>query len=247
MATLGGNLVNASPIGDLTIYLLALDATLTLCAPGHGSTALTGTQPLGVVCETEADCHPDRSQSNTEADCHPERSRRVTGEHPERSQTGTEGSGRRTVRLRDFYKGYKSIDKSADEIVESISFIPPAEGTFFNFEKVSKRTYLDIASVNTACQLRLNDNGVVALAHLSAGGVGPTPKYLAATSAYLQGKVPDAATLSEALSIANGEVTPISDARGTEAYKRLLLRQLIAAHFHSFSIAPDFVTNLIPQ
>ena len=35
----------------------------------------------------------------------------------------------------------------------------------------------------------------------------------------------------EAIAVAQTEVQPISDARGTEAYKRLLLQQLIKAHF----------------
>ncbi|GAB4091503.1 FAD binding domain-containing protein [Flaviaesturariibacter terrae] len=187
MATLGGNLVNASPIGDMTIFLLALDAQLTL--------------------------------------------------------RGTDG--RRSLPLRTFYKGYKQLDKAADEIIESISFIPPAEGTF-NFEKVSKRTYLDIASVNSACQLRLEADGTIGLIHLSAGGVGPTPVYLAQTASFLHGKRPDRNTLEEAVRILNSEIAPISDARGTVAYKRLLLRQLLAAHLLRFDLAPDFLTNLAP-
>ncbi|RYZ16684.1 MAG: 2Fe-2S iron-sulfur cluster binding domain-containing protein, partial [Chitinophagaceae bacterium] len=111
MATIGGNLVNASPIGDLTIFLLALDAKLTLrhdSPETSGSLTMTGEQSPGLANETEADCHPERS-------------RRGTGEHPERS---------RTVALRDFYKGYKQLDKAPGEIVEAISFTPPAEGTF---------------------------------------------------------------------------------------------------------------------
>ncbi len=35
----------------------------------------------------------------------------------------------------------------------------------------------------------------------------------------------------EAIEIAQSEVAPISDARGTADYKRLLLSQLIIAHF----------------
>ncbi|RYZ17978.1 MAG: molybdopterin dehydrogenase, partial [Chitinophagaceae bacterium] len=151
----------------------------------------------------------------------------------------------RTVALRDFYKGYKQLDKAPGEIVEAISFTPPAEGTF-NFEKVSKRTYLDIASVNSACQLQLDGDGRIALIHLSAGGVGPTPKYLSNTSAFLNGKTPDAATIEEAMRIANEEIAPISDARGTAEYKRLLLRQLLAGHLQCFNLAPDYLHNLIP-
>jgi len=66
---------------------------------------------------------------------------------------------------------------------------------------------------------------------LSAGGVAPFPKYLAATAAFLKGKKIDAGILKEAISVLNTEIAPISDARGTADYKRLLLRQLFLAHF----------------
>jgi xanthine dehydrogenase small subunit len=36
-----------------------------------------------------------------------------------------------------------------------VRFTLPTKNTRFNFEKVSKRTYLDIASVNTAIRLEI--------------------------------------------------------------------------------------------
>jgi xanthine dehydrogenase small subunit len=68
-----------------------------------------------------------------------------------------------------------------------VRFTLPSKNTRFNFEKVSKRTYLDIASVNTAIRLEL-DGEVIREAHVSAGGVAPVPKYLANTSAFLVGQ-----------------------------------------------------------
>jgi xanthine dehydrogenase small subunit len=172
MATMAGNLVNASPIGDMSIFFLALDSELVL------------------------------------------------------NKNGTT----RTVKLNNFYKGYKQIDKDADEIIEKITFMPP-QNIHFNFEKVSKRTHLDIASVNSACQLQLNNDEVIENIHLSAGGVAPFPKYLAETCSFLKGKKINAENLKAAIEIMNAEIAPISDARGTQEYKRLLLRQLFLAHF----------------
>ena len=172
MATMAGNLVNASPIGDMSIFFLALDSDLVL--NNNGTT--------------------------------------------------------RKVKLNNFYKAYKQIDKDADEIIEKIIFIPPQKGRF-SFEKVSKRTHLDIASVNSACQVQLNNDGVIMDIHLSAGGVAPFPKYLKDTVAFLKGKQIDAENLKAAIEIMNVEILPISDARGTKEYKRLLLRQLFLAHF----------------
>ncbi|MGV3638319.1 MAG: FAD binding domain-containing protein [Flavobacteriales bacterium] len=136
----------------------------------------------------------------------------------------------RSLKLKDLYKGYKQLDKSADELVTTVSFPLPKPGTRFHFEKVSKRTYLDIASVNTAIRLEM-DSDVIRQAHVSAGGVAPIPKYLAKTSTFLAGKRANAETVRAAITVMNEEITPISDARGTADYKRLLLRQLFFAHF----------------
>jgi xanthine dehydrogenase small subunit len=172
MATLAGNFVNASPIGDFTIMFLALDATLVLSA----------------------------------------------------------GNQSRELPLRHFYKGYKLLDKKPEEMIREIWFELPGPGAGFNFEKVSKRTHLDIASVNSAMALRLVE-GRLQQIHISAGGVGPVPQYLAQTAAFLKGKDPGEAVFRQALEMAQEEVAPISDARGTAVYKRLLLNQLLKAHF----------------
>lgn len=172
MATMAGNIVNASPIGDMSIFFLALDSDLVLNKNGI----------------------------------------------------------KRTVKLAAFYKGYKQTGKEADEIIEQIIFTPPPKNQF-SFEKVSKRTHLDIASVNSACQLIRDTDGMINDIHLSAGGVAPFPKYLTATGAFLKGKKINAEVLKEAIAIMNTEIAPVSDARGTKEYKRLLLRQLFLAHF----------------
>lgn len=140
----------------------------------------------------------------------------------------------RSLPLASLYLGYKKLAKAAEEQVTEISFPAPLAGDFFNFEKVSKRTHLDIASVNTAAWLRL-ENGVITAARLSAGGVGPVPLLLARTSGYLLGRVLSADTLAGANEVMQEEISPIGDVRGTAAYKRLLLRQLLFAHFLRFA------------
>ena len=172
MATVGGNFTNASPIGDLTIFFLALDAQLVL----------------------------------------------------------NDGAQKRNIALRNFYKGYKILEKQPNEIIEKVSFELPAKNDLFNFEKVSKRTCLDIASVNSALYLKMSGETVVA-AGLSAGGVGPIPAYLPKSSAVLAGKKISEELILDMIRIAQTEISPISDARGSEEYKRLLLAQLIKAHF----------------
>ncbi len=178
IATISGNFVNASPIGDLSIFFLALDARLLL----------------------------------------------------------SDGGSIRELPLREFYRGYKVLNKSPDEFIEKISFEVPDADTLFHFEKVSKRTCLDIASVNTALRITVK-GGMIGEAHLAAGGVGPVPAYLAKASAALRGRSLEEGLVLETVEIARGEIAPIPDARGTAEYKRLLLGQLIKAHF--LTLFPD--------
>ena len=178
MATLAGNFVNASPIGDMTVWFLALDATL------------------------ELSCKRARvSKGDT-----------------------------RTLALKDLYLGYKQLAKQPDEIITKIRFQRPTGDFRFNFEKVSKRTYLDISTVNTAISLTMSGD-LIDDAHVAAGGVAPIPLYLKETSEFLRGKVVTEETIAAANEIMQSEISPISDVRGTEQYKRLLLRQLFRAHF----------------
>lgn len=187
MATMAGNLVNASPIGDMTIFFLALNAEIIL----------------------------------------------------------SNGESRRTIFLKNFYKGYKQLDKEDNEFIEKIIFTKPSPDAVFNFEKVCKRTWLDIASVNSACLIELNKERTIKEIHLSAGGVAPFPKYLVNTVSFLKNKKIDPDIVQQAIQIMNDEIAPISDARGTKEYKRLLLRQLFIAHINEVTNNKELVKQAL--
>lgn len=173
MASFGGNLVNASPIGDMTIFFLALNSNITII---------------------------------------------------------NEDLKERTLPLNQFYKGYKTFDLKEGELIKNITFQLPSKHTKFNFEKVCKRTHLDIASVNSAFNISIKNNNI-SEAHIAIGGVAAIPKYLFETSKFLIGKSVSTQTIMEANQILQNEISPISDVRGTNDYKRLLARQLFFAHF----------------
>jgi xanthine dehydrogenase small subunit len=78
--------------------------------------------------------------------------------------------------------------------------------------------------------MQIDKDGTIKDIHLSAGGIAPFPKYLSGTAAYLKGKIFNTGVLNDAIKIMNEEIAPITDARGTKEYKRLLLRQLFLAH-----------------
>lgn len=180
--TVLGNVVNASPIGDMTSLLLALESVLRI--------------------------------------------------------EGPQGA-KRDVALQDFYKGYKQVDLKTDEIISALTFPLPTADMFVNLEKVSRRTHLDIASVNTSLKLVFDDRNRtrIARAVVSAGGVAPIPLFLCETSRFLQGKPVGIALIRNAAERMQAEVEPIDDVRGSASYKRLLLRNLFYAHFVEAGIA----------
>jgi len=169
-ATLAGNLVNASPIADLSIILLSLNAKLELII-------------------------------NNKPHC---------------------------IDVKDFFIDYKHIAKKTEEIIKTIK-IPLPLG-LFHYQKVSKRQHLDIASVNSAIQITVT-NKVIQQVHLAVGGLAATPLYLHKSISYLQNKTIHAETIKCLLKIAQVEVSPISDIRGSSDYKRLLLQQILIGHF----------------
>jgi xanthine dehydrogenase small subunit len=170
-ATVAGNIMNASPIGDLSIILLGLNSDIILFSE----------------------------------------------------------KGNRRVPLKDFFLGYKKLNIRSNEIAGLLS-IPKVKAMYFNFEKVSRRKYLDIASVNSAIGIKLK-NKLISEINISAGGVSPTPLFLKKTSKFLIGKEMNVLNIKNASTVMSEEISPISDVRGSIEYKKLLLRQLFIAHF----------------
>jgi xanthine dehydrogenase small subunit len=134
----------------------------------------------------------------------------------------------REVPLERFFRDYKQLDMKPGERLQWIAL--PREGGCFSFEKVSRRRHLDIASVNSAAWISIRGNRIVK-ARIAAGGVAPVPLFLSRTSACLAGYELNDERIEEALELAQEEIAPISDVRGSEQYKRLLCRQLLLAHF----------------
>ena len=137
---------------------------------------------------------------------------------------------KRWLPLSKFYLGYKRLAKTPEERVTLIRFPKPEAGTFINWEKVSKRRVLDIASVNSAAKIRVA-NGRIVFATLALGGVAATPLVLSDASEKLVGLTLDIDSIKPVIDSAQNEFEPISDVRGDASYKRLLARQLLWAHF----------------
>ncbi|HEX2836081.1 MAG TPA: FAD binding domain-containing protein [Thermoanaerobaculia bacterium] len=142
--------------------------------------------------------------------------------------TGTMGA--RVVPIAGFYKGYKTLDLAADEIITRI-FIPmPKDGETLRLYKISKRSHLDISSF-TAAMLMTRTDGRIEAMRIAYGGVGPTVLRLTKTEEFLAGRAMALETFLEAGERARGEVAPITDVRGTKDY-RLQLAENVMQKFY---------------
>jgi xanthine dehydrogenase small subunit len=137
---------------------------------------------------------------------------------------------RRMLPLEDLYLGYKRLALAENELVTRVEIPIPGPTTSFRFEKIARRRLLDIAGVNSALVVT-SDRGVITRARLSAGGVAPVPLLLKETSRALAGRPASEVTVREAVARARSEIAPISDVRGSAAYKSLLLGRLVWGHF----------------
>ena len=141
-------------------------------------------------------------------------------------------AGEREAKVDGFFAGYRRIDLHDDEIIASIVIPRLSRDGRFNFEKLSKRKNLDIATVNTAVSMRFGADGLtVEAARFTSGGVAPVPMILQAASRFAVGKIITIAMAIETADLAVSEVKPIDDVRGSAAYRSQGLRRLILAHF----------------
>lgn len=171
MATVGGNICNASPAGDLPVALLALDA------------------------EVELASMPDRTLET------------------------------RRLPLCDFFTGPGATRREPGELLVSVHVAVPAQGAVGGFAKFGPRPALEVAIVAVAI-VGVLDGPTLNNVRVGFGAVAPTPIRGAATEAALEGQALDAQTIARAAEAARGEITPISDHRASDWYRRHLVGAL---------------------
>ncbi|MEY2879314.1 MAG: hypothetical protein RLZZ15_1694 [Verrucomicrobiota bacterium] len=207
-ATLGGNLVTASPIGDSAPVLLTLDASVVLASTlGERTVALadfftgyrqTQLRPDEVMKEIVLPRFSDESVVPGSARV----PRAADGVPPDASESA---AGRRELhagRVRALGRG--------DGLVR-----------FVDFQKVSHRRELDISIVAGAFCVDVDASGVVRHARIAFGGVAAMPLRAKRAELALVGKeLGEAATVEAVAEILRGEFTPIDDVRGSAAYRR---------------------------
>lgn len=172
LATIGGNIGSASPIGDMLPLLIAYKASVKL-------------------------------QSET---------------------------SERKVRIEDFIIGYHVTDIHPDELITAVYIPKPDAETVIHSYKVSKRKDLDISTVSGCFSLR-HENEKIKEIIIAFGGMADQPKRARDTEHFLIGKPWTRSTIEHAMNILSNEFTPISDARASADYRKLVARNLLLKFF----------------
>jgi len=133
----------------------------------------------------------------------------------------TSASGSRVIPLDEFFKDYYETVLNPDEIITEL-FVPKvAPNTGAAYIKFLPRTADDYATVSAAAVLTLDKtNKTIVDVRIALGSVGVTPIRATAAEAVLRGQPLKAEAFAEAGEKAKGVVDPVSDFRGSAAYKK---------------------------
>lgn len=139
--------------------------------------------------------------------------------------------GTRRVPFGGFYTGYRQTVLADDELVTGVRIPLPGPAEAFRLYKVSRRKDLDISSFSAAVRVR-TAGGVIDDVRIAYGGVGPMVLRMARTEAALRGHPPTPERFEQAAAVAREEVTPITDVRGSEQYRRALAGNILLKFWH---------------
>ncbi|BAM05224.1 xanthine dehydrogenase small subunit [Phycisphaera mikurensis] len=150
------------------------------------------------------------------------------------------GAGvRRRVPLTRFYTGYKQMDLRDDELIAAVRLPLPMPSQRLSLHKVSKRRDMDISTFTAAILLDFADRdaageegSTIRGARVAYGGVAATVVRLGAVETFLEGAAFTEATMREAGRIARGELTPLSDVRGSAEFRLSLCENVMVKAFH---------------
>lgn len=129
--------------------------------------------------------------------------------------------GRRELPLAEIFRGYYETALEPGEVITAVSvpLLPPASGA--SFIKFLPRTADDYATVAVAATVTLESDGERCReARIGLGSVGMTPLRALSAESLLAGQRLDDNVLRAAGEAARVDVDPLSDHRGSAAYKR---------------------------
>jgi CO/xanthine dehydrogenase FAD-binding subunit len=130
-------------------------------------------------------------------------------------------SGARKVDLADFFTGARETILESAELIEAVEIPAPARGSGSAYVKFGYRRGAQVAVASAAAWVVM-EGEIVREARLVLGAVAPVPLFVNGISALL-GNRPEGEALEAACAAASAECLPISDIRGSAAYRRAVV------------------------
>lgn len=154
------------------------------------------------------------------------------------------GDQRRTLALEDYFLAYGKQDRAPGEFVERIHIPRPAPDAIVHIAKLSRRFDSDISAVCGAFHLTLRD-GIIAEALVAYGGMAATPRRAPACEAALTGVPFTEATVARAVSALREDFAPLTDVRGSAAYRQEAAGNLLWRLWHREQGEPVSVREVL--
>jgi aerobic carbon-monoxide dehydrogenase medium subunit len=133
--------------------------------------------------------------------------------------------GSRVIAIEDFFTGPFESALTHDELLTEIRIPMPQPYSSGAYQKMERRVG-DFATAAVAVQIRLNDERICTQAGIGLTNVGLTPIKAAAAEQSLVGRKLDDKAIHEAAMLAGDAADPQADLRGSEDYKRALIRTM---------------------
>ena len=140
------------------------------------------------------------------------------------SAVATGPAGERVIPVSEFFVGPLTTALNEGEILTAIRVPKPVAGSGNAYLKLERKVG-DYATAGVAVALTLAD-GVCQRAGIGLTNAGLTPVKATAAEEFLVGKRPDDETIREAARLAATQAQPMADLRGSEEYKRDMVRVL---------------------
>ena len=131
-------------------------------------------------------------------------------------------AGQRVISVSDFFEGPLTTTLNQGEILTEIRIPTPSQGSGGAYLKLERKVG-DYAIAGVAAVITAAD-GVCQQAGIGLTNAGPIPIKAGTAEAFLVGKRLDDETIREAARLASQEAQPSADLRGSEEYKRDMVR-----------------------
>lgn len=148
--------------------------------------------------------------------------------------------GDRWLPLNGFYTDYRKNQLADDELIGAIDTPLLNSDEQLAMFKISKRRDMDISTMTLAIWVRL-ENETISDCRIALGGVGPIVQRAIESEQHLIGERLVESAFREAGRIAQQQISPWTDVRGSAEYRLQLTENLMAKAFYQFTGESLFV------